>query len=164
MWILEVIIKLLMSLKHEQGYMPWDRSGNRLLVKSELGANKPTNYDIPQENFVYARITPEDPEHANQVIYQWKEHQPSGNPNHLKQKDLITTNKLALRDKVRDRDQEKLRHTSAHFSAFRKTYTHYKQVKEGSGVIPISLPESNHSYGKPLEYTAFNLASRTQSD
>ena len=37
-----------MSSKHEQGYMPWDRTGNRILVKSELGANKPTNYDIPQ--------------------------------------------------------------------------------------------------------------------
>ena len=41
--------------------MPWDRTGNRLLVKSELGANKPTNYDIPQEEFVYGKITADDP-------------------------------------------------------------------------------------------------------
>jgi hypothetical protein len=63
-----------MSSKHEKGYMPWDRSGNRLLVKSELGANKPTNYDIPDPNFVYGKITPDDPEHSNQVMYKWKYH------------------------------------------------------------------------------------------
>ena len=33
-----------MSLRHEKGYLPWDRTGNRLLVKSELGRNRPTNY------------------------------------------------------------------------------------------------------------------------
>ena len=33
-----------MSNRHENGYMPWDRTGNRLLVKSELGSNRPTNY------------------------------------------------------------------------------------------------------------------------
>jgi len=64
--------------------MPWDRSGNRLLVKSQLGNNKPTNYDIPDSNFVYGRITPEDPEHANQVMYKWNDHQTSANLNHLK--------------------------------------------------------------------------------
>jgi len=54
-----------MSNKHEKGYLPWDRSGNRLLVKSELSKNKPTNYDIPHTDFVYGKLTPEDAEHAN---------------------------------------------------------------------------------------------------
>lgn len=36
-----------MSEKHNPGYMPWDRTGNRLLVQSSLGKNKPTNYNIP---------------------------------------------------------------------------------------------------------------------
>ena len=36
-----------MSAKHQPGYMPWDRTGNRVLVQSVLGRNKPTNYDIP---------------------------------------------------------------------------------------------------------------------
>ena len=85
--------------------MPWDRTGNRLLVKSELGTNKPTNYEIPQGDFVYGKITPDDPEHANQVMYQWHEHQMTSNPNVLKQKDLITTNKLALQDRVREKNQ-----------------------------------------------------------
>lgn len=38
-----------MSERHEAGYMPWDRTGNRILVKSQLGRNKPTNYEIPQK-------------------------------------------------------------------------------------------------------------------
>lgn len=41
--------------------MPYDRTGNRLLVKSELGRNKPTKYAIPEENFIYGRTTYEDP-------------------------------------------------------------------------------------------------------
>ena len=111
--------------------MPWDRTGNRLLVKSQLGANKPTNYEIPESEFVYGRITPDDPEHANEVMYKWKYHQPTANLNHLKEKDLITTNKKALKS---------LLHTSQQFSGFRKTNTLYKPVKEGTNVIPISLP------------------------
>ncbi len=46
-----------MSLPHEKGYMPWDRSSNKLLIKSQLGKNKPTNYDIPHSEFVYGRLT-----------------------------------------------------------------------------------------------------------
>ena len=41
--------------------MPWDRSGNRLLIKSQLGKNKPTNYNIPTGNFVYGKLTDQDP-------------------------------------------------------------------------------------------------------
>ena len=33
-----------MSERHVPGYMPHDRTGNRLLVQSSLGKNKPTNY------------------------------------------------------------------------------------------------------------------------
>lgn len=73
-----------MSYRHEKGHMPWDRTGNRILVKSELGANKPTNYEIPDSNFVYGKITPDDPEHSNEVMYKWQEHVPSKNQNHLK--------------------------------------------------------------------------------
>lgn len=46
-----------MSQPHEKGYMPWDRNGNKLLIKSELGKNKPTNYNIPESNFVYGKLT-----------------------------------------------------------------------------------------------------------
>ena len=109
-----------MSSKHEKGYMPWDRTGNRLLVKSQLGNNKPTNYQIPENNFIYGKITPDDPEHANQVMYQWKYHEPTNNHNHLKEKDLIETNKQALKSFL---------HTSAQFSGFRKSNTLYKPAK-----------------------------------
>lgn len=68
-----------MSERHEKGYMPWDRTGNRLLVKSQLGKNKPSNYEIPQKEFVYGRLTNEDPEHANEVMYRWKYHDISAN-------------------------------------------------------------------------------------
>ena len=54
-----------MSEKHSPGYMPWDRTGNRILVQSSLGKNKPTDYNIPEENFVYGKNTPMDPEKAN---------------------------------------------------------------------------------------------------
>jgi hypothetical protein len=71
-----------MSDRHEKGYMPWDRSGNRLLVKSTLGRNRPTNYEIPESNFVYGKITYEDPEHANDMMYKWKYHENTNNQNH----------------------------------------------------------------------------------
>jgi hypothetical protein len=73
--------------------MPFDRTGNRLLVKSELGRNKPTNYAIPEENFIYGRTTYEDPEHANDMIYKWKYHQQTDNKNNNKLKDMLQTNK-----------------------------------------------------------------------
>lgn len=111
--------------------MPWDRSGSRLLVKSQLGNNKPTNYDIPENNFVYGKITPDDPEHANQVMYNWTNHQMSANHNHLKQKDLIATNKQCLKNML---------HTSSQFSGYRKSKTLYKTAKEGTNVVPIRLP------------------------
>lgn len=66
-----------MSTRHQPGYLPWDRTGNRLLIQSSLGRNKPTSYDIPDDNFVYGRLTDMDPEKANDVMYQWKYHQNS---------------------------------------------------------------------------------------
>jgi hypothetical protein len=78
-----------MSVRHERGAMPWDRTGNRLLVKSQLGANKPTNYDIPEDEFVYGQLTPADPEQAQQLIYRWQQHKPSQNHNIMKEKDLL---------------------------------------------------------------------------
>ena len=60
-----------MSEKHHAGYMPWDRTGNKLLIQSTLGKNKPTNYDIPEENFVYGKLTATDAEQANEVMYKW---------------------------------------------------------------------------------------------
>jgi hypothetical protein len=122
--------------------MPWDRNGNRLLIKSELGKNKPSNYDLPENRFVYGKLTYEDPEHANEVMYRWKNHEISPNANHLKQKDFKETNKIALKS---------LLHTSSQFSEHRKTNTLFKPAVEGSTVIPIKLPEQNHAYGKPLE-------------
>lgn len=64
-----------MSTKHRAGYMPWDRTGNRILVQSELGKNKPSNYDIPEENFVYGKLIDQDPEKANDLMYNWSYHQ-----------------------------------------------------------------------------------------
>lgn len=66
----------------------------------------------------------------------------TNNQNHLKEKDLITTNKNCLKQFL---------HTSNQFSSFRKNNTQYKGVKEGTNVVPIKLPETNHFYGKPLE-------------
>lgn len=132
-----------MSVRHERGSMPWDRTGNRILVKSQLGASKPTNYDIPEDPFVYGHLTPVDPEQAQQLIYRWKDHKCSENPNIGKEKDIIETNKQALKN---------LLHTSSQFSGYRKTNTRYKTPKTGTNVIPIRLPEENHWYGKPLEY------------
>jgi hypothetical protein len=140
-----------MSERFEKGYMPWDRTGNRLLVKSQLGKNKPTNYDIPNKEFVYGRLTYEDLEHANNLMYQWKYHDLSPNGNHLKQKDFKETNKAALKS---------LLHTSSQFSDYRKSNTQFKAAYEGTNVIPIKLPEQNHAYGKPLEYIFAHLASK----
>jgi hypothetical protein len=75
-------------------------------------------------------------------MYRWKYAELSANGNHLKQKDFKETNKAALKS---------LLHTSSQFSGFRKSNTQYKPAPEGSNVIPIRLPETNHAYGKPLE-------------
>lgn len=109
-----------MSEKHRPGYMPWDRSGNRILMQSSLGKSKPTNYDIPDENFVYGKATATDPEKANEVIYKWLLHECGENPKKGKEKDLIATNKKALRS---------LLHTASDFTKFRKNETLYKPVK-----------------------------------
>ncbi len=50
-----------MSYKHQLGFMPYDRNGNRILLKSELGRTKPSDYDLPEENFIYGKITYTDP-------------------------------------------------------------------------------------------------------
>ena len=120
-----------MSSRHQKGYMPYDRTGNRILVKSELGHNKPSNYNIPDTQFIYGKVTPDDPEHANEVMYDWNYHNSSYNPNDTKVKDLIETNKNCLK---------KLLHTSNQYSDFRKTQTKYKTFKEGTNVVPIRLP------------------------
>ena len=64
-------------------------------------------------------------------MYQWKYHAPTQNHNHLKEKDLIETNKKALKN---------LLHTSSQFSGYRMNNTQYKPVKEGTNVVPIRLP------------------------
>lgn len=63
-----------MSYRHTPGFMPWDRTGNRVLVQSELGRNKPTNYEIPDYRVPYGKNTSMDPEKANHLIYKWKVH------------------------------------------------------------------------------------------
>lgn len=131
-----------MSEPHQKGHMPWDRTGNRILVKSQLGRNRPTNYNIPESSFVYGQPIPTDPEHANEVMYRWEYSQVSPNANHLKLKDFKETNKAALKS---------LLHTSSQFSNYRKTNTKFRAAPEGSNLVPIRLPEQNHSYGKPLE-------------
>jgi hypothetical protein len=66
-----------MSYRHKAGFMPWDRTGNRVLVKSSLGKNKPTNYNIPEDNFIYGKLTYQDNIKANDMIYNWNGHKRS---------------------------------------------------------------------------------------
>ncbi len=47
-----------MSKMHQSGYLPWDRNGNRVLLQSELGKSKPSTYNLPDEEFMYGKITP----------------------------------------------------------------------------------------------------------
>lgn len=112
--------------------MPWDRTGNRLLLQSGLGKSKPSTFDLPDQQFVYGKLTPDDPEKVNSIIYNWQDHQKSINQHEQAHKDLIATNKKAL---------SQLHHTSSQFSSFRKTNTLFKPVKEGTNVIKIHLPE-----------------------
>ncbi|MFM7853128.1 MAG: CFAP77 family protein, partial [Flammeovirgaceae bacterium] len=112
------------------GFLPWDRTGNRLLVKSQLGRNKPTNYEIPEENFVYGKLTNADAEKSNEVIYNWKYHNNLDNKNHLKNKDFVETNKEALHRSL---------HTSAQCYQHQKTNTLYKPVKEGNHHVKINF-------------------------
>ncbi len=44
-----------MSVMHKSGYMPWDRSGNKILLQSELGKSKPSTYNLPEEAFTYGK-------------------------------------------------------------------------------------------------------------
>jgi hypothetical protein len=49
-----------MSFIHKPGYMPYDRTGNRILLRSQLGKTKPTNYSIPDPTFIYGKSTTHD--------------------------------------------------------------------------------------------------------
>ena len=88
-------------------------------------------------------MTAQDPEHAGHLMYEWKYHENSNNPNVGKEKDLIKTNKECVKN---------LLHTARDFSGFRQSATSYKQPKEGTKNMNIKLPEEGHTYGKPLEY------------
>jgi len=44
-----------MATMHQPGFLPWDRTGNRILVQSELGKSKPSNYNLPQEAHFYGK-------------------------------------------------------------------------------------------------------------
>lgn len=85
-----------MSERHRPGYLPWDRTGNRLLLQSSLGKTKPSNYEIPNEEFIYGRVTPMDPEHAEKLMYSWKYHQNSVTPMSAKLKILLQPIKKQL--------------------------------------------------------------------
>lgn len=80
---------------------------------------------------MYGKLVDQDPEKANDLIYKWDYHRNSDNANDDKVKDLIETNKAALKSMV---------HTSSGNSGFRKTQTLYKTMKEGSKNIKIRLP------------------------
>lgn len=49
--------------------MPWERTPNMLLTKSELGKSKPTVRDLPPEEHVYGDYVPYGPEDCNQGTY-----------------------------------------------------------------------------------------------
>lgn len=121
-----------MSTKHQPGFMPYDRTGNRLLVKSELGKARPSDYNLPEDNFVYGTPVIQDPEKAREVIYKWLEHENSDNKNNNRIKDFVNTNKAALKQLV---------HTSSDNGKFRRTNTMFKTFREGTNEIKIKLPE-----------------------
>ena len=120
-----------MSQRHQPGYMPWDRNGNRLLVQSSLGKNKPSSYHIPPSDFVYGASVPQDPEHVNELLSQWKYHENSKNPNIGKEKNFMKTNKNCVKN---------ILHTAKDFYNYRKTAVSFKNPKEGSKTLKINLP------------------------
>lgn len=69
---------------------------------------------------MYGKLTYMDPEKANDMIYNWSYHRLSDNKNVGKVKDLVETNKSALKSLI---------HTAPGNSQFRKTQTQYKPVK-----------------------------------
>lgn len=64
-------------------------------------------------------------------MYGWKYHQNSVNPNINKTKDIIKTNKEALRNLACN---SKINYT------FRKTDTQFQRIKEGTKAVKINLP------------------------
>lgn len=76
------------------------------------------------------------------MMYKWKYHKSSDNKNINKTKDLITTNKEALRSLIT---------TPPGNYDFRKTNTFYKPIRQGTTHIKIKLPDENFTYGKPGE-------------
>ena len=79
-------------------------------------------------------------QHVLRTQHAWKYHENSENQNKGKVKDIIATNKNALKNHAT---------TSSTNYNFRKTQTVYKDFKEGSKNVKIYLPEDNFTYGKP---------------
>lgn len=46
-----------MATMHQPGFLPWDRTGNKLLLQAQLGKSKPSNYNLPEENHFYGKKT-----------------------------------------------------------------------------------------------------------
>jgi hypothetical protein len=78
------INKMMTQSRFQKGPMPWERTPNMLLTKSELGKSKPTVRDLPPDEYVYGQRVPYGPEDSNQgtkfsnpVMYNWKYHEPT---------------------------------------------------------------------------------------
>lgn len=84
LWDNNFINKMMTQSRFQKGVMPWERTPNMLLTKSELGKSKPTVRDLPRDEHVYGDRVPYGPEDCNQgtqlcelVMYNWKYHEPT---------------------------------------------------------------------------------------
>jgi hypothetical protein len=44
----------------QRGTMPWERTPNRILAKSELGRTRPITIDVPDDRHFYGQQVPHD--------------------------------------------------------------------------------------------------------
>ena len=58
-------------------HVPPHNKQNRLLIRDVVGKVRSSNFDLPEEEFIYGRVVKRDKEGARDVVLTWKQSKPS---------------------------------------------------------------------------------------
>ena len=112
-------------------YEQLQRSGNVLILKSDVGKAKPCAVPLPPSGFVYGQGRVRDKERVGCIISSWETHSVSKLPQ--APRDFKTLNVLGLRNGL---------WTSKELSQFRQVTDAKVKIREGKARTAVKVPDS----------------------
>ncbi|CAK67606.1 unnamed protein product (macronuclear) [Paramecium tetraurelia] len=110
---------------------------NPVLMKDDVGKPKPSTYNLPKQDYVYGLPLIRDKEGAKEVTMTWKFHQES--QDRIPNRDFAELNKMSVfNGSLTAHDMYK----------YRQTHDARLQVKKGTNIQAIELPEEEFRYGR----------------